>query len=260
MSKIGIVGCGWLGTPLAISFLKKGYSVIGTTTSEEKRENLLQLGIQAHHWELSDQLTKSSCKFLNDLEILILNIPPSKVKSKFSYSSLLQKLGRYLSNKTKVIFISTTSVYPDTVQKVSEEYEWSDLDLQKETVQAEIKLRAIFESRLTILRLAGLIGNDRHPVKYLSGKKEIPNGNSPVNLIHLEDVIGLIDRIIERNYWGEVLNACYPEHPSKKEYYTQTAEKWKIPLPEFKDELGSQKLILSEKSINDLGYNYLIKI
>lgn len=133
-------------------------------------------------------------------------------------------------------------------------------DLQKETVQAEIKLRAILGSRLTILRLEGLIGNDKHPVKHLSGKKEIPNGNSPVNLIHLDDVIGLIDRIIERKYWGEVLNACYPNHSIKKVYYTQKAEKLNIPLPEFKDELGSRKLILSEKSTDDLGFNYCIPI
>lgn len=260
MSKIGIVGCGWLGTPLAVSLIKKGYTILGTTTSEDKKEKLLQLGIQAYNWKLTDDVSKSSCEFLSDLDILIINIPPGKINAEYSYSRLLQMFGGYLSARINVIFISTTSVYPETLKEANEEYIWTAIDLQKETVQAEIKLRAIFESRLTILRLAGLIGNDRHPVKYLSGKKEIPNGNSPVNLIHLEDVIGLIDRIIERNYWGEVLNACYPEHPSKKEYYTQTAEKWKIPLPEFKDELGSQKLVLSEKSINDLGYNYLIKI
>lgn len=256
MSKIGIIGCGWLGTPLAISFLKKGCTVVGTTSTEEKKESLRQLGIRVHHWQLSDQLTKFTCEFLNDLEILILNIPPSKVKSELSYSLLLQKFGGYLSEKTKVIFISTTSVYPDSIQEASEEYKWTDLDLQKETVQAEIKLRAILGSQLTILRLAGLIGNDRHPVKFISGKQEIPNGNSPVNLIHIDDVIRIIEQIIERNYWGEVLNACYPNHPIKKLYYAQIAEKLGIPIPEFKNELGSQKRIISEKSIHDLGYNY----
>lgn len=260
MSKIAIVGCGWLGTPLAVSLLKKGISVVGTTTSEGKQESLLQLGIQAQLWQLSDEISSSNNDFLRDIDVLILNIPPGKVKSERSYSSLLQNFGTSLSDKTKVIFISTTSVYPETVQEVDEKYEWTDLDLQKETVQAELKLRAIFGSRLTILRLAGLIGNDRHPVNYLSGKKEIPNGNSPVNLIHLEDVIGVIERIIERKYWGEVLNVCYPEHPSRKVYYTQKAEKLNIQLPEFKEELGSQKLVLSDKSINDLGFDYCMSI
>ena len=34
--KIGIIGCGWLGLPLAKLFLKNGFLVKGSTTSKEK--------------------------------------------------------------------------------------------------------------------------------------------------------------------------------------------------------------------------------
>ena len=45
--KIGIVGAGWLGLPLAEHFRLKGYKVFATTTNEEKKTRLTELGIQS---------------------------------------------------------------------------------------------------------------------------------------------------------------------------------------------------------------------
>ena len=36
MRNVSILGCGWLGKPLAISLLDDGYSLKGSTTKEEK--------------------------------------------------------------------------------------------------------------------------------------------------------------------------------------------------------------------------------
>ena len=40
MRNVGILGCGWLGTPLATSFLDVGFKVKGSTTSVEKIDTL----------------------------------------------------------------------------------------------------------------------------------------------------------------------------------------------------------------------------
>ncbi len=45
--QISILGCGWLGVPLAESLIKKGFSIKGSTTSEEKIEILTKKGIEA---------------------------------------------------------------------------------------------------------------------------------------------------------------------------------------------------------------------
>ena len=37
---ITILGCGWLGLPLAQTLVKEGYSVKGSTTTEDKLEVL----------------------------------------------------------------------------------------------------------------------------------------------------------------------------------------------------------------------------
>jgi len=36
MQKVSILGCGWLGKPLAVFLISKGYLVKGSTTSDEK--------------------------------------------------------------------------------------------------------------------------------------------------------------------------------------------------------------------------------
>ena len=45
MTKISILGCGWLGLPLAKALLKKKFHVNGSTTTVEKLDVLKDEGI-----------------------------------------------------------------------------------------------------------------------------------------------------------------------------------------------------------------------
>ena len=42
---VSILGCGWLGLPLAKLLIAKGFNVKGSTTSEHKLHTLAQYGI-----------------------------------------------------------------------------------------------------------------------------------------------------------------------------------------------------------------------
>lgn len=53
MKPISILGCGWLGLPLAKSLLEKGFSVKGSTTSIKKIALLEKFGIHPHIVTLS---------------------------------------------------------------------------------------------------------------------------------------------------------------------------------------------------------------
>ncbi len=222
--KIAILGCGWLGLPLAISFLESGFFVVGSTTSEDKLDALNSAGINGIVWSLNDGNSVQTLDFFADMDVLILNIPPSKSKGEIKYSKALSAFCSKISLKTRVIFVSTTSVYPNDIALATEDYCWQKEDLLEETVQAEIELTKVLDSRLTILRLAGLIGLNRHPIFSLSGKQDVFNGNSPVNLIHLNDAIGLLKTIVEKKFWGEILNGCFPIYPTRAENYEEIAE------------------------------------
>ena len=115
----------------------------------------------------------------------------------------------------------------------------------------------------TILRFGGLIGHDRHPIKFLAGRKNIENPNAPINLIHQEDCIGVILEILQQTIEGklggsESFNAVTPFHPSRKVYYTKKALEHNLDLPEFNSANHSfGKTISSAKIENVLGYNFL---
>lgn len=250
--QIAVVGCGWLGFPLATSFVNKGHIVYGSTTHVSKISLLSEANINPVIWNLGISLKELT--FLAGLDVLVLNVPPSKTKDdQISYSDALKHFGGCLTEKTKVLFVSTTGVYPDEIEIADVSIPYDTMDQSKETVLAEIKLRQVLQNRLTILRLAGLIGPNRHPITTLSKKGIVANGDAPINLIHLDDVIGIIHDIIEQGYWGKIINGCYPEHPTKKEYYTNAANYYNLPIPKFIDGGGDFKKV-AHSSILDYPY------
>lgn len=260
MLNIAVIGCGWLGLPLAVSLVKNNHTVFGTTTSINKIPYLRELGISSFVLDLSEPIEKNTIEFLNQIDLAVINIPPSKLKGEKSYSDALLEFVKFTQTSTKIILISTTGVYPDEVQLADESYKFKSEDLEKETVQAEVKLKDYLANRLTIIRLAGLIGEDRHPVKFLAGKKDIPNGNAPINLIHQEDAIGIINKVISENYWGEIVNGCYPSHPIKSQYYRAKAVLLDLKPPLFLNCGEKFKIVSENKSIRELKYSYLSPI
>ena len=76
-NNISILGCGWLGFPLALTLTKKGYSIKGSITSEIKVEKLKSNGVQPFIINLSNRENEFE-KFLNS-EVLIIAIPSKNI-------------------------------------------------------------------------------------------------------------------------------------------------------------------------------------
>ncbi len=75
--KISIVGCGWLGLPLAKAALQRGFTVKGTTTTGGKVPLLHALGIDTYLFELSTtEEIGVAYDSLFDTDVLIVNVPP----------------------------------------------------------------------------------------------------------------------------------------------------------------------------------------
>ncbi|TRX23639.1 NAD(P)H-binding protein [Flavobacterium franklandianum] len=280
MTQISILGCGWLGLPLAKALLENDFSVKGSTTSVEKISVLENLGIQPYLIALSENETVGNLNdFLENSTILIIDIPPKLRGSATDPSTALRKtfvekiknLIPSIENSSieNVLFISSTSVYGDTstALSVTEETELNpDTESGKQLVQSEQLLQSNSNFKTTILRFGGLIGEDRHPIKFLAGRKNIENPNAPINLIHQEDCIGIVIKILrtpevsgqnDKSEWNDTFNAVAPFHPSRKEYYTQKAIDLNLDLPEFNAENSiSGKTILSTKIENVLEYTF----
>ena len=262
MSQISILGCGWLGVPLAKSLLEKGYSVQGSTTSIEKISILKSEGITPFQISLGeDKIEGEIDLFLTNSKILIIDIPPKlRGDSKENFVGKIQTLIPFIEKSSieKVLFVSSTSVYSDDNSTITEEFKPNpDSESGRQLLAAEKILQSNSQFKTTVVRFGGLIGHDRHPIKFLAGRKNIENPNAPINMIHQEDCIGSIEAVLNKNSWNETFNAVAPFHPSRKEYYTQKAIDFGLPLPEFDESKASVgKLILSTKIEEVLGYTF----
>lgn len=263
MTQISILGCGWLGFPLAKALLKKGFSVKGSTTSAGKISVLQSVGIDPFMVQLNEQNVSSTiADFLAQSQILIVNIPPKlRRNTSENFIAKIENLVPFIEQSTveKVLFISSTSVYGEDNKLVTEATPLnpdSEGGRQLAVVERLLQKNKHFET--TILRFGGLIGDDRNPVRFLSGRENIDNPDAPINLIHQDDCIGIIEKIIELDSWDEIFNAVAPFHPTRKEYYTQKAIDLNLALPKFASgNTNIGKTIGSDKLIQKLNYSFL---
>lgn len=269
MKQISILGCGWLGLPLAKAVLKEGFSVKGSTTSVEKLKTLENIGIQSFQLALETNAAPDAlADFLAGSQTLIIAIPPKLRGKNKDYSdavnnSFVKKIENILpfiekSTIENVLFISSTAVYGEANTVVDENTIAVPVtESGKQLLEIEQLLLANTDFKTTILRFGGLIGEDRNPARFLAGKENVANPEAPINLIHLEDCIGIIQKIITTDCWNTTLNAVTPFHPTRKEYYTQKARAENVVPPTFNHEIPSVgKTILSDKLIEILDYKF----
>jgi nucleoside-diphosphate-sugar epimerase len=244
--KISILGCGWLGKPLATSLMKQGFSIKGSTTSEAKFSEFQEIGITPFLISI-DYLTHNISAFL-DSKILIVALPSKDIEGFKNLICLIEK-----SIVKKVIFISSTSVYGNSNEIVTEESE--TLPSALTTIEMLFKNSTHFET--TIIRFAGLFGYNRKPGNFFKDGRKIPNPDGFVNMIHQDDCIQLIEKVIEKNAWNQIFNGCADTHPTRKDFYIKCALDIRLKLPEFEG-VGqiNIKIISNKKSKEILGLNY----
>ena len=264
MTQISILGCGWLGLPLAKALLENGFSVNGSTTSSEKLSVLEKSGIEPFLIALESKNVSGNIEtFLRGSKTLIIDIPPKlRGNSKEDFVGKIKTVIPFIekSKIENVLFVSSTSVYGDTSTALSVTEETKtcpETESGRQLVKVEQLLQSNTHFKTAVLRFGGLIGEDRHPVRFLAGRKNLENPKAPINLIHQTDCIGIILEIILQNYWNETFNAVAPFHPSREKYYTQKAIDLGLELPQFNSESPTfGKTILSSKVENVLGYTF----
>ena len=260
--RIGILGCGWLGFPLCRRLEKEGWQVKVSTTSRRKRSILKARGIDAYLVEFTPDLGSSSEKDFFKVDILVISIPPPRRPDVEKYhqeqvKSLVEALTP--TPVKRILFISSTSVYPTINGEVDEEEKRPPerpVGIALKKVEKRIQAQSSFKT--TILRLAGLIGYDRVPGRFLRRKKEMMAPDAPLNLIHRDDAISLICRIISQEAWGKIYNGSAPIHPTRREFYTTGSRQPMTVPPIFEDKTVRPrfKIVSGEKAVRELGFTY----
>ncbi len=257
MKKVSIIGLGWLGEVTGKLLQEQGYFVVGSSTRSEKVGLLREKGLDAVHFALDPDPKGIDYQRLFESEILMVTLPPrSRQGDGETYLQQLASLRDLVANSAvkQVLFISSTGIYPNENKVVP----YTEEEVSESTAgnailyQAEALMGTSPTYDFTVLRLGGLMGADRIPGTYFSGREQVV-GHTRVNFIHQTDAARMVAWVINQGLWNQTFNGVAPEHPLRREVYQHNASALGVSLPaSFQDTADEEvgRLISSEKIVS----------
>ena len=166
MSSLGILGCGWLGVPLGKHLQTLNYNIKGSSRSKEGISNLNSKGIKGYQVVLEENQTKGVKSFINKLETLIVSIPPGRKFKEGVYVKMIKNLLENIEPTPlkRIIFLSSTSVYGSSEGVYNESSFVNPETSSAKALHICENLIINFPLPSVIVRLGGLIGEDRNPI------------------------------------------------------------------------------------------------
>ncbi|CAG5074289.1 Protein YeeZ [Dyadobacter sp. CECT 9623] len=265
--RISILGCGWLGIALAQRLLVDPITSVvkASTTSEGKLADFERRGLEGFRLPLTPGFPENdSVSAFFDTDSLIISLPPRSGKNEPGfYTKQIEAVVDAIRNSPvkEVIFISSTSIYPDLNRIVTEQ----DVTLPEhspaqEMVLAENLIESLRpEKTVSILRFGGLLGYNRIPGKYVQGQKDMSTGEIPVNYIHRDDGAAVILTMLKLGVKNETFNIVAPLHPPRKAIYLDTCAQFGWEAPTFLSPAAKPdfKIISNEKLTQHFPYEFL---
>ena len=245
MKTITILGTGWLGAELAEK-LKDDYKIKVSLRDEKKSEIYKKFGFSAY---ILNEYDFSFLDELLDTDYLFINYTTSKFEN---YLAFLEKIYNHpkIKNIEKIIFVSSTSVYPDIEESFNEEFIIKNPS-NKMVLDAE---NLVLNKTHIIFRASGLFGGDRIAGRRLANKiVDFPK--TKINFVHRNDVINATIFAIENDLNG-IFNLCSKQHPTKEELYSFNAQKYNFEKPIFLENEFSINRTIDGSKIEKLGFNY----
>jgi nucleoside-diphosphate-sugar epimerase len=242
-----IVGCGYVGFPLAAELARRGHEVSGLRRSAETDGALQQAGVTPLHADLTQRETLETLP--RDFD-WVVNCVASGGGAASEYRRLyldgMHNLVTWLGSAPgqpnrlpRLVYTSSTGVYGQNDGALVDETSPTEpaTETAKILVETEQLLLAAARTKnfpAMILRAAGIYGPDRGYLlkQFLRGEARIEgDGTRTLNMIHRDDLIGAIIAALERGRAGEIYNACDDEPVSQLEFYQWLAKKMGRPLP-----------------------------
>ena len=256
---MGVLGAGWLGTPLVEGLLESGFEVRAAHRSDEGVA-IRSTARRATNFRV--HLPKvAPAEFFKDLDYLVLTLPPGGRKwgeeaTEVYTAQLRPVLSVALENAgLHVLFCSSTGVYGETTGRVDETAEVRPNTHSSRAVVAAEELLSSVADRLTIVRLAGLVGPGRHPGRFYGGRSApIRFADAPVNLVHQADAVAAIRLLIERGAPAGVFNVCAAAHPAKGEFYGAAAGAISLEVG-ARESGGADGKIIESRRLRQLGWS-----
>ena len=232
MKRICIIGCGYVGQAAALKWKADGHEITVTTRSLERAYALRPFA------DLVYILSEDWHMLVEKQDVVLLSVAPD-LKSDYinTYLRTAETLVASLkgSSVTQIIYTGSTSVYGE------HDGQWVDENTKPQPVNANaqillstehILLKAASEHRkVCVFRLGEIYGPGRSiegRLKRMQGSLFSGNGESPTNLIHLDEIISALD-IAMQNKLDGIYNLCNDTHIPRKDLYKQVCDQQGLP-------------------------------
>lgn len=235
-AKTLIIGCGDMGKRVARLLLAQGVPVAAMTRSEEKRDTLCTMGVDAFTGDLDDPETIDPAA-ASDALVFYLAPPPGGGFNDTRMRNFCNAV-KGESRPAKVVYMSTSGVYGDCPGiAVTEE-----TPVNPQTARARRRLDAEttlagwgkeLQVPVVILRVTGIYGPNRLPITHLmNGVPLLKEDEAPItNRIHADDLAAVCMAAAEKGIDGEIFNVSDGEHGTMTAYFTAIADLLGLPRP-----------------------------
>ena len=212
MARILIVGCGDLGTTIAVQLHQARHEVIGVRISQQH----LPHGMQTIQADVTQLNTLDALNHLNPT-IIIYCIAANAQTDENYQAHYVQGLKNVLATQTNntnlqhVFFVSSTRVYGQNTQNsLDENVAAEPADFGGERLLEAENLLTGLPCQTTALRLSGIYGEGRlYLIDTAKDFSRWPANNSWSNRIHRDDAAGFITFLVQKSLQQQPLECCY---------------------------------------------------
>lgn len=208
LGSFGIIGCGYVGSAVAVHLRHQGHEVVGTTTNPARLVELCDVVDHPRIYNACDTMADAS--FLDRLDgVLIAMAPTTSTFEEDQYEkvygqavpalveALRQRQGR---RPLHISYLSSAGVYGDQSGAVCNELTPLDSSNSANALlaSAETAVLALNDAstQACVLRLGGIYGPGKDIPSYIrsaAGQSVRKNGNHINAWVHLQDIIRGVD-------------------------------------------------------------------
>jgi len=268
----GVIGCGYVGTAVAMRMKRAGHAVTATTRSSENVHELRRLMDDVQQLDITDPNLDLS--FLADLEGLLISVAPTRQNQSYGdvFAQGMRNLAGALRRRTStqplhITYISSVSVYGDQQgREVTEQASVDSSSAVNGMLAAAEELMLDIDrpdTAICVLRLGGIYGPGRDMVAMIreaAGQQVPKNGNAINAWSGLVDIARGVQFVSERKLTG-IYNLVDDMQLSRRELSTLICDQDGLPPVLWghssSDSERSMNARVSNQKIKDAGFKLM---
>lgn len=232
-----IVGCGYLGSRVALLWQAHGATVYATTRSGQRANDFRRAGVTPVVCDVLDPASLAALRDLPTLSAVCYAVGFDRSAGKTMrdvYVDGLANVSAALPAGVRFVYVSSTGVYGQVDgEEVDEKAATEPAEESgKVVLAAEAMLRQL-RPEAVILRSAGIYGPNRILRRQAieAGQPLVGDPAKWLNLIHVEDGAAAVVAAASRGV--AVYNVADDQPVRRRDFYTHMAELLNAPAPQF---------------------------